>query len=262
MTSPTVHEIYAVKFGQNLEGRRGHFFSGPDADPHDELMQLDYFVWAIRSPGQDIVLDAGFTAATNRRRHRDHWEEPSAALRRLGVDPESVPVVILSHLHYDHCGDLGAFPAARFVLQAEELAFWTGPFASRGEFARHIEVVDVHQVERLTAEGRVTLVDGVQEVTEGVWVHRVGGHTPGMQIVRVRTAEGMVVLASDASHFFENVEQDKPFAVHADVVDMYRTFDTMNELATPGLVVAGHDPALFDRFPAVEGLEGRALRIA
>jgi len=262
MAGPAEYEIYGVKFGENPNGRRGHYFSGPDGDPHDERMQLDYYIWLLRSDAEDIVVDVGFTAETNLRRGRDHWEDPSAALGRLGVDVARVRHVILSHLHYDHCGDTEPFSGATFVLQDREIAFWTGPYARRGAFAPHIEAEDIARIRRLDEEGRVRRVDGRAEVADGVWVDRVGGHTPGMQVAQVRTALGIVVLASDSSHFFENFEGDKPFAVHADVVEMYRAFDSMREAATSGLVIAGHDPAISERFPAVPGLEGRAVRIA
>ncbi len=262
MSEPVVHEIYGVKFGQNLHGRRGHYFSGPDGDPHDERMQLDYYVWVLRSAAGDVVVDVGFTAETNARRRRDHWEDPSAAVARIGVDVEAVRHVILSHLHYDHCGDTAPFTAATFVLQQRELDFWGGPYARRGAFAPHVEADDIARIFALDAAGRVLRVDGSHEVVDGVWVDLVGGHTPGMQVTRVRTSKGIVVLASDSSHFFENIEQDKPFAVHADVVDMYRAFDSMNEAATSGLVVAGHDPLIAERFPAVAGHEGHVVRVA
>lgn len=262
MTPRTTHEIYAVKFAQNDDGVRGHFFLGPDAEPHDEHLQLDYFVWLIRSQDQDIVLDAGFTAKTNGSRGRNHLENPTAALAGFGVDPATVPFVILSHLHYDHVGDLGPFTSARFVVQEQELAFWTGPYGMRPEFARYIEVDDIAGLVRLNFAGRVLMVDGDREIVDGVRVRRVGGHTPGMQAVVVRTAVGNVVLAADASHFFENIEDDKPFAVHTDLPGMYRAFEEMRAAAGPGMVVAGHDPELFKRFPAVPGYEGRVLRIA
>lgn len=262
MRESTVHEIYGVKFGQNLKGVRGHYFLGTDGDPHDESMRLDYYVWVIRSAGQDIVLDAGFTAETNVTRQRDHWENPSQALARIGVDVASVPYVILSHLHYDHCGDVEAFTSAKFVLQEEEMAFWTGRFAPRAEFAGNIELADIQRFVRLNYEGRVQMVDGLHEVVDGVWVQKVGGHTPGIQATFVNTAKGVVVLASDTSHFFENIEEDKPFAVHASVVDMYRAFDVMNAAASSGIIVAGHDPLISERFPAVPGQEGRVVRVA
>jgi len=258
----TVHEIYAVKFAQNDTSKRGDFFMGPDAEPHEEPMQLDYFVWAIRSPGQDVVLDTGFTSSVNEHRGRTYLEEPSQALRRLGVAPTEVEHVILSHLHYDHAGGVDHFPAATIHLQADELAFWTGPYARRAEFLRTIEVEDIVRIVRLNLTGRLDLAQGSRQIVDGVWVHHYPGHTPGSQFVTVRTARGVVVLAADTSHFYENVEQDKPFGVHTDVVGLYRTFDAMRELATSGLVVAGHDPLLFERFPSVDGLEGRALRIA
>lgn len=258
-----VHEIYAVKFGENRTGVRGHFFHGSAADPHDEPMRLDYFVWLIRSAHQDIVLDVGFTRQTAERRVRDHWQEPSEALARLGVDCVTVPWVILSHLHYDHTGDIASFPGARFVVQEAEMAFWTGPYASRHEFRRAIEPADITTLVGYGLDGRIQFVDGTREIVDGVWVHGVGGHTPGTQVTRVRTERGHVVLAADASHLYANVEADAPFAVFTDLIGMYRTFDVMNDLASaPDLVVPGHDPELFNRFDAVPGHEGVVLRIA
>jgi glyoxylase-like metal-dependent hydrolase (beta-lactamase superfamily II) len=262
MTEPVVHEVYAVKFGHNDHGTRGRYHMGAAAEPAVEPMPIDYFVWAIRSPGLDIVLDAGFTAETNKGRPRTLIENPGAALARLGVDPASVPTVILSHFHNDHVGDLDAFPQATFMAQRAELNFWTDPVATRAEIGRHAEAADIARLVALNDAGRMRLLDGDTEIVDGVDVVRVGGHTPGMQVTVVRTAGGPVVLASDASHFFENVEHDLPFAVHADLVDMYRAFDRMRDLGEGGIVVAGHDPALFERFEQVPGLEGRAVRIA
>jgi glyoxylase-like metal-dependent hydrolase (beta-lactamase superfamily II) len=262
VTERVTHEIYAVKFGRNEKSVRGSFMMGAAAEPFEQPMPIDYFVWAIRSPGQDVVLDAGFTSVTNQTRQRKHLEDPSVALARIGVDPATVPFVILSHLHYDHVGDLDPFTTARFVLQQDELEFWTGEMAQRIEFSRHIEPGDIARVRELNAASRVLLVDGMVEVVDGIWVVKIGGHTPGLQVTLVRTSIGVVVLAADGSHFFENIEQDRPFAVVTNLIDMYAGYDRMKELATSGLVVAGHDPLLFDRFPAVPGQEGRVLRIA
>jgi glyoxylase-like metal-dependent hydrolase (beta-lactamase superfamily II) len=257
-----VHEVYGISFATNVTGTRGRYFMGAAAVPADERMVLNYFVWLLRSPEQDVVLDVGFTAESNKGRPRTIIEAPSQALTRLGVDPATVPLVILSHFHNDHVGDVEPFTAATFVAQRAEYDFWTGPYAERGELGHHAERDDIDRLVALNSRGRMRLLDGDTELAPGISVHLTGGHTPGTQLTRVETARGPVVLAADAAHYFENVEQDRAFAVHTDLVDMYRTFDRMRELAEGGVVVAGHDPAVLERFPAVPGLEGRAVRIA
>ncbi|MEV0623644.1 N-acyl homoserine lactonase family protein [Nonomuraea sp. NPDC050404] len=258
-----MHEVYAVKFGQHPGGRRGQYFYGSAAEPMDEPAQLDYFVWLIRSPGQDIVFDAGFTAEIAARRRREHWYAPSRALADLGVDRTAVPYVILSHFHYDHVGDVEAFTGARFVVQAREMAFWTGRHAARHEFRRLVEREDIERLAGYGLDGRLLYADGEHEVVPGVRVHHVGGHTAGLQIVSVATTRGTVVLAADAAHLYANVEDDAPFGVLTDLPAMYDTFDLMRALATsPDLIVPGHDPTVLTRFDPVDGLDGRAVRIA
>lgn len=261
-----VHEVYGISFASNVTGTRGRYFMGAAAVPPDEHMVLSYFVWLVRPVGTtgeaDVVVDVGFTAETNKGRPRTLVENPSDALRRLGVDPASVPLVILSHFHNDHVGDIDPFVSAAFVAQRAEMEFWTGPYADRGVMGHHVERDDIERLEALHAGGRLRLLEGDEELVPGVSVHLTGGHTPGTQVVRIATASGPVVLAADASHYFENVEQDRPFAVHTDLIGVHQTFDRMNELAAGGVVVAGHDPLVIERFPAVPGLEGRAVRIA
>ncbi|MFC5749274.1 N-acyl homoserine lactonase family protein [Actinomadura rugatobispora] len=259
----TAHEVYAIKFGQHPGGKHGDYFYGSAAEPMDRPVQLDYFVWLIRSPGHDIVVDAGFTAETAARRRREHWCAPSEALAGLGTDCAAVPYVILSHFHYDHVGDLGAFTDARFVVQGREMAFWTGRHAARREFRRLVERDDIERLAGYGLDGRLLYVDGEHEVVPGVRVHHVGGHTAGMQIVSVATGRGTVVLAADASHLYANVEDDAPFGVLTELPAMYDTFDLMRRLAgSPELIVPGHDPEVLTRFEPVDGLEGRAVRIA
>jgi len=261
MSESVRHEVYAVKFGENPLGLRGRFFYGSAREPFEEKVDLNYYVWLIRGAEGDIVLDTGFTEATARARGRDFHREPWAALELLGVQPQRVKTVILSHLHYDHTGGMRAFPEAEFIVQQAELDFWFGPYGRRGEFAHSALEEDLDLLRELQSQGRVRAVAGDHEVVPGVQVHLVGGHTPGSQATRVQVDGGQVVLAADASHFYENIEQDVPFAVLSDLAGVYRAFDRMQELATGDPVVPGHDPRVLARFAAVPGLEGIAARI-
>jgi glyoxylase-like metal-dependent hydrolase (beta-lactamase superfamily II) len=258
-----MHQVYAVKFAEVSQGTMAQYFLSPPPSCVDQPGHMDFMLWVIRTAAGDVVVDAGFTAEVARRRGRPHFREPSEGLRLLGVDPAAVRHVILTHLHFDHCGDLAPFASANFYVQASEMAFWTGPIAPRGEFRRLVESADLEALVRLNLDGRVTQIDGDREVVPGVAVHHVGGHTPGMQVVSVETDRGTVVLASDASHLFGHIHEDAPAKFVTDLPQMYRAFDRIKALAgDPDLIVPGHDAQVFARFPPMDGLAGIAVRIA
>jgi glyoxylase-like metal-dependent hydrolase (beta-lactamase superfamily II) len=261
MTKQSV-EIYAVKYGEYV-GTRGHYFHGSAGDPHETPVPIDYFVWLIRGPEGDIVVDLGFRAASGTSRGRTHLRRPAEGLALLGVDCAAVPLVIVSHFHYDHIGDVSPFADARFVVQDREMAFWTGRYASRREFRHSAEVDDVVELVRVNYAGRLRFVEGDAGIVPGISVHLVGGHTAGLQVVKVETGDGVVVLAIDAAHFYANLDHDAPFAVMHDLAGMYGAFDRLKELAgRDGVILPGHDPEVLKRFPPVAGLEGIAARIA
>ena len=127
-----------------------------------------------------------------------------------------------------------------------------------------VEPEDVLHLVRENFAGRLRFVAGSEEVVPGLGVHRVGGHSRGLQVVKIETLKGGVVLASDAAHFYANIEQDRPSSIVADLAQMYGAFDLVRTLAdSPEHVVPGHDPLVMERFPtAKKGLEGVAVRIA
>ena len=243
--------------------RGEHFYRG-DARPN-EPYPIDYFVWAALSPDATIVVDAGFTPETAKRRgNRDYLQSPMKTLRQLGVEPATVEHLVITHLHYDHVGHVEDFPAAQILVQRSEYAFWTGPYAERGEYGHLHERSDMAYLRQQRASGRLRLVEGEFTVVPGVTLHLLGGHTQGLQVVRVNTSAGHVVLASDASHFYENIRDDRPYSIVDHLPSMYRAFDRIRELAdAEELIVPGHDPAVLERFPAAApDLIGLAVRVA
>ena len=188
---------------------------GPNAfiggDPHDGPMPLDYFVWAIKGPDRTFVFDTGFDAPMGEKRQRQFVRSPAVGLKAIGVEPGDVRDVILSHMHYDHCGNYDLFPHARYHLQDIEMAYATGRCMCHAGLRAPFEEDDVVAMVRKLFAGRVVFHDGVDELAPGLTVHHVGGHSKGLQVVRVWTRRGWMVLASDASHFYANMEKAARF---------------------------------------------------
>ena len=260
----TPFAVYAIRYAHREASLRGeHFYRGDAraADPYP----IDYFVWAAVSPEATVIVDAGFTPETAKRRgNRDYLQSPMDTLRQLGVEAGAVEHLVITHLHYDHVGHVRDFPAAQVLVQRSEYGFWTGPFAMRGEYGHLHEREDMVYLRKQVASGRLRLIDGDFTVVPGVTLHPLGGHTQGLQVVRVTTAAGHVVLASDASHFYENIGSDRPYSIVDHLPSMYRAFDRIRELAdAEELIIPGHDPAVLKRFPAAApGLAGLAVRVA
>ncbi|HEX4034679.1 MAG TPA: N-acyl homoserine lactonase family protein [Solirubrobacteraceae bacterium] len=262
--SPTRYEILAIRYG-SLTARKSELYyrhasyGEPDAD-----VEMAYWFWALRDGSETILIDTGFAPAAGARRGRTCLREPLDALRDAGIEPADVSTVIVTHMHYDHIGNLAAFPQAQLTVPRRELEFWTSAIAARAQFAAHVEEAEVEAVAAAARDGRVRLLDGVEEIRAGISAHCVGGHSPGQQITLVETQTGTVVITSDAVHFYEELELDRPFGVIADLEEMYAAFDLLRGLAASGAVlVPGHDPQVAARFPALDsGAAALAVRVA
>jgi glyoxylase-like metal-dependent hydrolase (beta-lactamase superfamily II) len=250
-------EIYAIRYGHLDRNAAENFIGG---DEHDAPMPLDYFVWAIKGPSKTYVLDTGFSTASGQRRGRTLVRPVDEGLRAIGVEPSEVTDVIISHMHYDHAGNRDMFPKARYHVQDREMAYCTGRCMCHRYLKHAFDVEDVTAMVERTYAGRVVFHDGDEEIEPGLTVHRIGGHTLGLQAVRVETARGQVVLASDASHFYANMEQGRPFPSVADIGEMLDGFRRLRQLASSEEhIVPGHDPLVLARYPAArEGLDAVA----
>jgi glyoxylase-like metal-dependent hydrolase (beta-lactamase superfamily II) len=246
MSTP-VYQVHAVRYA-TVERRAIDNFLMRDA--HDGLMPLDFFFWVIRGDGRTIVVDTGFSAHSARRRNRTLLCTPAEGLAALGITPQEVADVVLTHLHFDHAGNTDAFPAARFHLQDAEMRFATGRCMCHPALSHFFEVEDVTELVRKVYAGRVEFHDGDAELAPGITLHKVGGHTEGLQIVRVYTARGWIVLASDAAHYYRNLEDRNPFPGILDVGQMLEGYRRIERLADSAQhIVPGHDPEVRSRYP-------------
>jgi glyoxylase-like metal-dependent hydrolase (beta-lactamase superfamily II) len=255
------YEILAVKYAEKLDRLRADNFIMDER--HDAPGPMDYFVWVIRNEHRTIVVDTGFEDGEAARRNRKILRTPAASLGLLGIDAATIDTVIVTHMHYDHAGTLSAFPKARFHLQAAEMAYATGPCMCLDHMRIPFTADHVCEMVRNVYSGRVIFHEGDGEVAPGVTVHKIGGHSRGLQAVRVESAAGPIVLASDATHYYENFERGKPFPIVADMEDVLRGYVTLRRLAgSARRVVPGHDPLVLARYPALNGAaQGLAHRL-
>ena len=254
-------EVYAVKYAERDARRPEHFLGG---DPHDAPMPMDYFVWAIVGARHTWIVDTGFGAEDAARRQRRLLRSATQALALVGVDAATATDVVLTHLHYDHVGGIGQFPNARFHVQDREVAFATGRHMTRPALGHGYTGAHVADLVLAVHDRRAVFHDGDDVLEPGITVHHLGGHTAGLQVVRIETGERVVVLASDATHYYENMDSGRPFPIVHDVGAMLDGFDTLRRLAgRDGVIVPGHDPLVFERHAAADpSLTGIAVRIA
>jgi len=208
-------------------------------------------VWVLRgADGRVVLVDAGFY----REKFLTQWKpagfvRPSEALAPLGIGPDDVTDIIVTHVHWDHLDGADLFPRARVWIQREEYDYYVGDDGSARQGA--IDPEDAAMLARLRAAGRVELVDGDgREILPGITVYTGGRHTWASQYVGVSTRAGTAIIASDNAYLYENLERGRPIAQTLDSTANLAAQARMKRLASdPRLIVPGHDPAVFLRFP-------------
>lgn len=254
------YQIFAIKYADREARRSEHFVGG---DPHDGPMPMDYFTWVVIGPDRVFLVDTGFTAEVAARRKRNFLRCPIESLKYLDLNPNAITDVIVTHMHYDHAGNYHKLPNARFHLQEKEIAFVTGRNMRYPFFARSYEVDNVLGMVRLNFDQKLELHNGDLELAPGLSLHLAPGHTAGLQVARVHTQRGDVVLASDASHYYENLESSRPFMTVLDTAAAIAAFRRVEQLASsPRHIIPGHDPLVMSRYPAPSAaLRGIVVRL-
>jgi glyoxylase-like metal-dependent hydrolase (beta-lactamase superfamily II) len=196
------------------------------------------------------VVDTGFDEAVAKKRGRTLLHSPADGLRKIGIEPSQVQDVIVTHMHYDHSGNHEMFPQATYHVQDREMQFCTGRYMAHAAMRLPFDAEDVCAFVRKIYGGRVVFHDGDAQIAPGLSLHFVGGHSMGLQMVRVWTRRGWVVLASDAAHYYANMDLGLvyPFTFHvADTLEGYRLARALADSADH--IIPGHDPEVLKRYP-------------
>jgi len=204
------------------------------------------FGWLLQSGDDAVLVDTGpsdpaHAVPGHSPIRRDPEQAPDVALRSAGVEPEKLKLVILSHLHWDHCYNLECFPEARFVVQAEELKAAVDPIATqRGTYEVGIPGVTPPW---LPFFNRMQVVRGDVEIAPGLTLVLLPGHTPGLQGTLVDTTGGRYLIPSDGVPLEDNLGIDGgdliPPGIHIDVAACFRSLERMRSIAD--VILPSHD---------------------
>ena len=245
---PAPYEAYAVRFGSVAAYPTRSLIVGADSSRRTDLAMT---VWLLRGNGRTILVDAGFY----RDKFITRWKpttfvKPTEALATVGVRPEDVTDIIISHVHWDHVDGADLFPRARIWIQRAEYEHHTND--SGAVLDRMIDPDDARMLASLKRAGRVQLIEGDSvEILPRITVYTGGKHTYASQFVQAATIAGSVIFASDNAYLYENLERHRPIAQTLDSLSNLRAQDRMQRLASESrLIIPGHDAEVFARFPA------------
>ena len=244
------YEVYAVSYGIIPDFPVSGLVAGAD---RARKLDIQMMVWVLKGPnGANILVDSGFY----RDKFFKQWKvkdfiKPSDAIGKVGLKPEDITDLIITHMHWDHADGMDLFPKARIWIQQDEYSYYTGEGWQLGGNHGGIDADDVMALVKLNIEGRVRLLKGDnQEVANGIKVYTGGRHTYASQYVGVSTKAGTVVIASDNCYLYENLDKHAPIAQTLDSESNLKAQDRMKQLASNmRLIVPGHDPSVFTRFP-------------
>ena len=255
-----VHEVYAVLYGSHPRMRSENYVFG---DPHDEMTPFSYYVWAIKGPHGTFVVDTGFDEAAAKERARTLEHPVGDGLKALGIAPDKVENVIVTHMHWDHAGNHDLFPNARYHIQDAEMAYATGRCMCHQMLRIPFNESDVHAMVKKVFAFRCEFHDGAEELAPGISLHKIGGHSKGLQCVRVKTKRGIVVLASDCIHLYSHIDEGRVFPITYSIGDTLEGYKTIQKLASSRHhIVPGHDPDVVNIYPAAKpGLENWIVRL-
>src|SRR5882762_7026283 len=246
------YDVYAVRFATIANFPVSSLVAGAD---RTRRMDIAMMVWVLKGgDGRVALVDSGF--------HRERYFQqfavkdyvkPSEAIAALGLKPEDITDLFLTHMHWDHAGGIDLFPSARIWIQKDEYDYYTSDAWQSRTTHGGIDADDVLEIVKRNTQGKVSFVRGDDETSlSGITFGMGGKHTWASQFVAVQTAALMVVLASDNMYLYENVETHTAISQTLDAASNLRTQDRMRSIAgEPRFLVPGHDPAVFARFPRV-----------
>ncbi len=228
--------MHAVRVGVTRDARRATFIADASLGDH---VDIAFAFWVLRGFGRVVLIDAGFVERRFIRIWRvEQYRDPVAGLAALGIEPEQVTDVVVTHHHWDHIGGLVRFPHATVWLDARTLA---GARASK-----NTELIATLRVAE--REGRLHRTGSLQRILPHTVMVHAGLHTRGFSYLVVENHDGTWVFASDIVPLRKNLIRDRPTGLTTNARKTLAVMATIRALVNGdlGRVVPGHEPSGFD----------------
>lgn len=212
-------------------------------------IDIPVLAWYIKGQGHRTLVDTGGhdPAQTDLQQpyRREPGQDPVSRLAALGVRPEDIDILILTHLHWDHASNIHLFPRARVIVQREEVRYAAAPLDPHRPPYQSVPPW-------LQSLGRFEIIEGDKEIVEGLSVHLTPGHTPGIQGVKVRAASAVYFLAGDNIPLLENWNAKEkygvphwPNGIHVDLEVFSKSLRRIEGLGD--IILPGHDWSVLER---------------
>lgn len=249
--SRVTYEAFAIQYAVLPEFPVAELVQGADKA---RRLDIPAMFWLLKgSNGRAVLVDAGFY----RQKFLDEWKprdfrSPAEAVKAAGFSPSDITDIIVTHAHWDHVDGVDLFPKATVWIQRDEYVHYLGDAWQRPDTHAGIDEEDMAALLRINTRGRLTFVNGDnKEAAAGIRCYTGGRHTWASQFVTVPIQQGTAVLASDNVYLYENLDKHAPIGATLDRASNLKAQDRIRRLASrPELIVPGHDPEVFRRFPA------------
>ncbi len=251
--SPNTYHVYAIEYAAS----RGSVPVSKIAigATADDTVHFAYFFWYLRGEnGKKILVDTGFREdSTMPKLSLKSYTRPDSALARLGVTPDEITDVVITHPHFDHIDGLVFYRNATVWMQKKDYDYFVGEAWQKNGDHYGFTHEDVMNIVRVNLEGRLRLVDGDSiEIIPGIRVFIGSRHTWESQHLLVDTPKGKVMVASDDDWFYYNLHHLLPIPLTFSPKGYVEQLERMKRLVSDTtLIIPGHDASVLEKFPEV-----------
>jgi glyoxylase-like metal-dependent hydrolase (beta-lactamase superfamily II) len=247
---------------------------------HNQGSMVASFCYAlVKSKDHIIMVDVGYNYIGHNKHLADisgcsMWQPPTKILGKIGLSPDDIDTVFLTHAHFDHMGNIPSFKKAHFYIQEREINKWIWALSLPERFnwiKIPVNPQDIYDLCQLTNEGRLTLVDGhIENVLPGIsLIPAYDTHSFGCQYIEVTNEsgnwKGPWIFMGDNLFSYKNIELTEASNFYipigfcqCDKVKTLLSIDKAMEIVSgeKKRMILSHSTESWDIYPSWKGNDG------